>query len=113
MADKESYIVKTNLFHPDLIVAAEILTIIACLWLIYEGLKLFTFFWHHEDRLTRLLSFEFLSKTLLAIVTFFMGLFLFLDFSNGVKFIVVIRPAFVFLSAYALHRLYNFYKQEL
>lgn len=101
-----------SIFHPDIIVVAEFLTIIACAWLIYEGLKLFNFFVNHRQYLSKLLSLEFLTKVGTAVMTFFMGVFLFFDWGDGVKLIVIIRPIFVAFSAYALHKLYKYYKSK-
>lgn len=112
MDNENNYIAESSIFSPEVIMFSEALTIIAAIWLIYEGLKLFSFFKGHRDVLTRLLSWEFGTKVLYAIITLLMGTFLFYDFREGVKFLVVIRPYFVLLSALALHRLRMYYKRD-
>jgi len=113
MNNETDYIAASVMFNPNIILFAELATVISCIWLIVEAIKLFKFFYHHDDRLTKLLSFEFATKGLYALITLFMGWFLYFDFAEGVKFLVIIRPAFICLSAYALHRLYHFYKKEI
>lgn len=112
MNNEDNYIAGSSIFHPDLILAAEFLTILACVWLIWEGLKLFNFFAHHREKLSKLLTLEFITKVGTATMTFFMGVFLFFDLGEGVKFIVILRPIFVACSAYALHLLYKHYTKD-
>ncbi len=113
MNNKTDYIATSEIFNPNIIMVAELVTVMACVWLIVEAVKLFKFFHHHNDRLAKLLTFDFATKGLYALVTLFMGWFLYFDFAEGVKFLVIIRPLFICLSAYALHLLYRYYKKEL
>ena len=106
----EDYISKSHIYPEWLLTSAEFLTVVACLWLAYEGLKLFVFFFNHKEKLSKLLSLEFMTKVLVAVMTLLMGTFLFFDYVEGVNTIVVLRPVFIGLSAYALHKLYAFYK---
>lgn len=113
MNNETDYLAMSSLFNPTLIMVAELATVVSCIWLIIEAIKLFRFFYHHNDRLTKLLTFEFATRGFYALLTLFMGWFLYFDFAEGVKFLVIIRPLFICLSAYALHRLYRYYKKEL
>lgn len=113
MDNTDNYIAETSVFSPEVMVIAEALTVITALWLIYEGLRLTFFFIKRNERLSRLLTLEFATKVGTAIVTLFMAAYLFFDVTEGVKFIVVVRPIFVAASALALHKLRIFYTKEL
>ena len=111
--DNEDYIATSSIYPEWLMTFSEVLTVVTCVWLIYEGLKLFKFFYGHRDKLTKLLSLEFITKVGTGVMTLLMGVFLYLDHVEGVKTIVILRPIFIGLSAYALHRLYKFYKDDI
>ncbi len=56
------------------------------------------------------LSLEYLTDFLLFVVTFMMGLALYMDSALFVKWVVVIRPFVHLLNIYAMYRLYKHYR---
>lgn len=107
----EDYIASNeSVFSDGFLNFAEGATIIACLWLLWEAFRLTKFFAHDDSKLAHLLTWEFLTKAGTAIITLLMGFFLYINYAEGVKYIVVIRPIFICFSAYALHQLYRFYR---
>lgn len=99
-----------TVFPEWLLTAAELLTALAFLWVVWEVLKLVAFFWRDSSKLARLKTQEFLTDALTAAVTIAMGLFLFLDWSEGVKGLIVLRPLVGVLNAIALRNLYNHFR---
>lgn len=90
---------------------SEIFTFVAFSWVMWECIKLLRFFYRNNEKIAKLLTREFLTDLLTAVVTILMGIFLTLDFTDGVKALVIARPWVGVLNALALRRLYNHYKR--
>ena len=90
---------------------AEIATVLAFGWVIWEAAKLVSFFMRNNEKVARLLTWEFATDLALAVVTVFMGLFLFIEWKAGTNALILIRPFVGVLNAIALRRLYNHYKR--
>lgn len=111
MNNTDNYIATSTIYPEWLILFSEIMTFFVCLWLVYEGMKLCLFFFGDGQCVSKLLTQEFLTDSLTALLTMIMGLFLFLDFKEGVKGLVIIRPWIILLNVIAFRRLYNHYKR--
>lgn len=108
----QDYIATSEIFPPWLITTAEVLTVVTFLWVCWEVYKLTLFFWQDKSKLARLKTQEFLTDALTALLTISMGLFLYLNWEEGVKALVIVRPIVGVLNAIALRRLYNHFRSR-
>jgi hypothetical protein len=108
----DDYIAVSTVFPEWLIVTAEATTVFAFTWITWEVAKLTVFFWKDKSMLARLKTQEFFTDALTAALTILMGLFLFINWEEGVKGLVVIRPIVGVLNALALRRLYNHFRNQ-
>lgn len=109
MTNKD-YIAHDTFFPDWLLDVSEVLTVVAFAWIVWEVLKLTIFFWGDDSKLARLKTREFLTDALTAFLTIAMGVFLFMDWADGVKALVILRPAVGVLNAIALRQLYNHFR---
>ena len=89
---------------------AELATVFSFAWIVWEVVKLTAFFWNDKSKLARLKTHEFLTDALTALLTLFMGFFLFINWHAGIMGLILIRPIVGILNAIALRRLYNHFR---
>lgn len=108
---KNDYIATSNIFPEWLLSVSESLTFIFAASLTVASIVGFCLFCFYYSRLDILLRRAFLSEILRTIVTLLMGVFLFTDFAEGVKALVVIRPWVLLYATYAVGALVAHYME--
>lgn len=107
--DTEKYIVASTLYPEWLVKLAELATTVSSaalicvfgfLWLIFSGF---------QSRLDRRLTRSFKAETLRTVITLVMGFFLQLDWADGVKTVVILRPLVLIYATFALGLLLQHY----
>lgn len=110
----DNYIATSPLFPEWLINFSEILTILTSIWVLYEVAKLVFMYAHHKKGgvFAKILTWTFLAKAFTSIVIMMMGLFLYLNWTNGVKFLVVFRPFIELFGGFWLRRLRKYHERN-
>lgn len=98
----------TSINYPEwLLVFSEFLTIVVCIWIVLESMRIVKFFYKNPDKMAKLLTWNFFTDTLTYFVTLAMGLSLFFNEIEAVKSLVIIRPWVLVLNGIALRKLVN------
>ena len=113
MNNTDNYIA-TSQIPVEIIIFAEMLTVVIGLWVLYEVARLVWMYSKHkkDDIFANILTFTFVGKALTTIVIIFMGAFLFANWELGVKSLVIIRPFFELFGAFWLRRLRKYHERH-
>ncbi|MAI17144.1 MAG: hypothetical protein CBC71_06290 [Rhodobacteraceae bacterium TMED111] len=101
----EPTIYRSDLFPEWFMVLSEYLTVAFSMALIGILILLVSVFWSYSSKLDVLLRRAFIAETLRAVVTLLMGACLYLNWADGVKVIVVLRPWILLYACWAMLRL--------